>query len=93
MNPILMAILLVGAIALVCAVMLTVADHFMGVKVDPRFTPLREALPGANCGVCGYPGCDGYANALVSGEEKDTTLCKPGRAACAEKLAAILAEK
>lgn len=92
MNPILMAVLLVGAIALVCAVMLTVADYFMGVKEDPLFAPLREALPGANCGVCGYPGCDGYAKALASGEEKNTTLCKPGRAACAEKLAAILSE-
>lgn len=87
-----MAILLVGAVGLICAVMLTVADYFMGVKENPLFAPLRAALPGANCGVCGYAGCDGYANALASGEEKNTALCKPGRAACAEKLSAILSE-
>jgi RnfABCDGE-type electron transport complex B subunit len=92
MNPILMAVLLVAAIALVCAVLLTVASVLMEVKGDEKFVPLREALPGYNCGACGYPGCDGYAKALASGDEKDATLCKPGRAACAEKLAAILAE-
>ncbi|SBW11026.1 Electron transport complex protein RnfB (fragment) [uncultured Eubacteriales bacterium] len=92
MNPILMAVLLVAVIAMICAVMLVVAANLMAVKADDKFAPLREALPGANCGACGYPGCDGYAKALASGDEKDTALCKPGRAACAEKLAAILAE-
>ncbi len=92
MNEIVMAILLVGVVGLICSVVLTVAAALMTVREDEKFAPLRAALPGANCAACGYAGCDGYAKALSSGEEKNTTLCKPGRAACTEKLDAILAE-
>ena len=87
-----MAILLVGGIGLVCSVVLTVAAVLMSVKENEKFAPLRAALPGANCGVCGYAGCDGYAQALAARTEQNTARCKPGRAATAEKLAAILAE-
>lgn len=92
MNSILLAILLVTVIGLICSVILTVAAMLMSVKINEDFIPLREALPGANCGVCGYPGCDGYAQALADGSETNTTLCKPGRAATIEKLNAILAD-
>ena len=52
---------------------------------------MRAELPGANCGGCGYAGCDDYAHALV--EDPDgvpCTKCAVGGPACAEKLAAIL---
>ena len=38
------------------------------VEVDERETAVREALPGNNCGACGYAGCDALAAAIAKGE-------------------------
>jgi Na+-translocating ferredoxin:NAD+ oxidoreductase RNF subunit RnfB len=84
-----MAILAVTVIGIICAVMLAVASKVMAVKVDEKAAALREALPGANCGACGYPGCDGYAAALTGGGVK-TNLCIPGGDAVAEQVSVIL---
>ena len=65
MNPVLVAVLVLGGVGLVCAVLLVVASKFMAVPVDERFPKIRECLPGANCGGCGYAGCDG--NKCVAG--------------------------
>lgn len=77
MVSILIAALYVTGIGLLCGALLAVASKVMAVKVDENFQPIRECLPGANCGACGYPGCDGYAQALVQREAK-TNLCTPG---------------
>ncbi len=90
MNPILLAVLSVVVIALLCSVMLVIASTVMAVKEDEKFPAIRECLPGANCGACGYAGCDGYAKALASGEEKRTNLCVPGAGDCARAVAAVL---
>ena len=71
MSGIVLAIIAVSVIGLICAVVLSVASKFMSVPVDERFGPVRECLPGANCGACGYAGCDSYAQALISGEETE----------------------
>ena len=90
MNIIVLAIVSVAVIALVCSVMLVIASNVMAVKEDPLFPAVRECLPGANCGACGYAGCDGYAKALAAGTDKRTTLCVPGGADCAQALAGVL---
>jgi Na+-translocating ferredoxin:NAD+ oxidoreductase RNF subunit RnfB len=59
------------------------------VESDPRIAQLRDLLPGVNCGACGFPGCDGYAAALASGEV-ELTRCAPGGQATAAKLAALM---
>ena len=89
MNAILMSILAVSAIGLICGIMLVVAAKFMTVKVDERAAAIREALPGANCGACGYPGCDGYANAIVADGIK-TNLCVPGGDATSRIISGLL---
>ena len=66
MNAILVAVIPVAIIGIICAVMLVVASKVMAVKEDERFPAVRECLPGANCGACGYAGCDGYAKACLS---------------------------
>ena len=63
----LIPILAVTVIGLLAAIMLVAASKFMSVPVDETFTKVRECLPGANCGACGYAGCDGYAQALSQG--------------------------
>ena len=89
MNEILIPILAVTIIGLICGVGLAVASHVMAVKEDERFPAIRECLPGANCGACGFTGCDGYAKALLTPGTK-TNLCVPGGAEAAKKLAEVL---
>lgn len=86
---ILIPILAVSIIGLICAVGLSVASAVMAVHEDERFPALRECLPGANCGACGFSGCDGYARALLEPGTK-TNLCVPGGNEAAQKLAAVL---
>ncbi|MEG1887362.1 MAG: RnfABCDGE type electron transport complex subunit B [Oscillospiraceae bacterium] len=74
---ILIPIIIVGAIGLVAGIGLAIASVIMSVPVDETRSKLREALPGANCGACGYTGCDAYADALASGEAKPGA-CTPG---------------
>lgn len=65
MNFILSAVIVLGAIALVSAVILYVCSKKFAVKEDPRLGQVLEVLPGANCGGCGFAGCSGLAGALV----------------------------
>ena len=90
MIEILIPTLICLAIAAVCAIILTVTSSLFGVKEDEKFTGIRECLPGANCGACGYTGCDGYAKALSSGECDVTNLCIPGGNDAAARIADIL---
>ena len=90
MSPVLLAIISVTAIGLICAVVLAVASHFMGVPVNEKEVAIRECLPGANCGACGFTGCDGYAKALAEKEGIKTNLCVPGADAVAKKIADVL---
>lgn len=50
------------------ALILLFASIKLAVKIDEREAAIRAVLPGANCGACGFPGCDGYANAVASGK-------------------------
>lgn len=83
-------IILVVALGLIFGVILTIASIVMYVPVDEVVAQVREELPGANCGACGYSGCDGYAAAF--GEDRNTPVnkCPVGGPAVAEKIAAIL---
>jgi len=90
MDGILIAIISVSVIGIICAVMLAVASKIMAVKVDERFPAVRECLPGANCGACGYAGCDGYARALIEDEGIKTNLCIPGADSVSRKLSEVL---
>ena len=66
---ILTAVIVLGSIALIAAVILYVCSKKFAVKEDPRLPLVTAALPGANCGGCGYPGCSGMADALVKGAD------------------------
>ena len=75
---ILIPALVLLAIAALCAILLVVSSALFGVKADERIAKIREELPGANCGACGYSGCDGYAKALAAGLVDNPSLCTPG---------------
>ena len=78
MNSIILAVLIVAVIGLILGLALAVASIVMAVPVDKKAEAIRECLPGANCGACGFSGCDGYAAALSKGVTKNTALCAPG---------------
>ncbi len=87
---ILIPVLICLAIAAVCAIILTVSTAVFGVKEDEKFLAIRDALPGANCGACGYSGCDGYAKALSEGKVDKTNLCIPGGEQTSIDIASVL---
>jgi Na+-translocating ferredoxin:NAD+ oxidoreductase RNF subunit RnfB len=77
-------------VGILCAVLLTVAQKFFGMPENEKLNEVREALPGANCGACGYAGCDAYAEALALGKETTTNLCIPGGDGTSQAIASIL---
>ncbi len=89
MNEVITAIVSVSVIGLALAAMLTIASKLMAVEVDERIPAIRALLPGANCGACGYPGCDGYAEALNNGGVKPN-LCTPGGDTVATAVSGLL---
>lgn len=68
---------------------LAFAAQKFAVKVDPKVEMVRNVLPGANCGACGFAGCQGYAEAVATKPEVPPNLCAPGKATVAEAVARI----
>ena len=67
-SAILTPVVIVVVAGFIAALLLTIASKAFYVKVDERVTQVRAILPGANCGGCGFAGCDDYANAVVTDE-------------------------
>ena len=82
-------VLSVGGIGVVFGACLGVASQVFKVDEDPRVSAVLEALPGANCGGCGFPGCGGCASAIVAGTAP-VNACPVGGAAVAEKVGSIM---
>ncbi len=89
---ILYAGLVLGGIGLIFGLVLTFASKKFHVDVDERVAQVRECCAGANCGACGYPGCDGFAAAVVAGEAK-VNGCVPAGAEGTARIAAIMGQK
>lgn len=68
---------------------LAIAAKKLAVKKDERIALIEAELPGVNCGGCGFPGCAGFAGALVEGKA-DPADCAPGGAETAARVARIL---
>ena len=93
MNFILIAVLVLGAIALIAALVLFGVSKKFAVEEDPRLGQVGEILPGANCGGCGFAGCSGMAAALVKGADAgsiDGLMCPVGGADVMGKVADLL---
>lgn len=89
MNEILTPVLIVAGIGLLCGLILAIASIVMAVPKDEKAEAIRDMLPGANCGACGYSGCEGYAKAMASGEAKPG-LCTVGGEAVAKTISEYL---
>ena len=89
MNGILIAVGIVAGIGLLIGLILSFASIIMAVPKDEKAEKILEALPGANCGACGFSGCSGYAAALAKGEA-EVGLCAPGGLSCTKAISEIL---
>lgn len=89
MQTTILAVVVLGIMGAVFGAVLGYAAKIFHVDVDPKQAAVRECLAGANCGGCGFPGCDGYAEACVTAGAKPT-LCAACGPEVAEKIAAIM---
>ncbi len=75
---VLTSVLTLFGLGLVAAIVLAAASRVFYVEEDPRVEAVLDALPGANCGGCGYAGCEGYAIAVVNDSSVSAGLCVAG---------------
>ena len=92
MNAIIVATVVVAAVGLFIGIFLGVAGKKFAVEVDEREVAVRAALPGNNCGGCGYPGCDGLAAAIAKGEAP-VNACPVGGEAAGKVIAGIMGQE
>lgn len=93
MNFVLIAVIVLGAIGLISAIVLFVTSKKFAMEEDPRIDEVAAVLPQANCGGCGYAGCSGFAAACVKSSESGSLegkLCPVGGLEVMKKVASIL---
>ncbi len=69
-SIILLSVVFLCVTAVIASISLLLVSKKFTVKEDPRIEQVTEMLPGINCGVCGFPGCRSFAEALVEGARK-----------------------
>ena len=82
MHPALIIVLAISillVLGLILGLGLAIAAKVLYVKEDERIDEVAKRLPNYNCGSCGYPGCKGLAEAIVTGKEDNLKKCKPGK--------------
>ncbi|MCG8412308.1 MAG: Fe-S cluster domain-containing protein [Bacteroidales bacterium] len=87
---ILLTIISLSAIGAIAAIILYFVAQKFKVYEDPRIDQVEEILPAANCGGCGYPGCRGFAEALVKADDLSSYYCPVGGNDAMTKAAEIL---
>jgi len=89
MSAILIAVLVLGALGLCFGLLLLVANKVFEMPSNPTRDAVRNALPGANCGGCGFAGCDALADAIAAGTAP-ISACPVGGADVANEIAKIM---
>jgi Na+-translocating ferredoxin:NAD+ oxidoreductase RNF subunit RnfB len=90
MDPLFLAsVIVLGGLGLFFGAGLAYSAKKFAVEIDPKVEEINEVLPGANCGACGYPGCQAYAEAVVAGQVPPTK-CAPGGSDVSSKISSIL---
>lgn len=89
MQVVIKSLVFMGGVGAVFGVGLAYAAKKFKVLTDPKVEAVRDVLPGANCGACGFAGCQGYAEAVVNDPGLSPGLCAPGKADVAALVAKI----
>ncbi|MEO0226236.1 MAG: 4Fe-4S binding protein [candidate division WOR-3 bacterium] len=83
------AILTLGGLGLITGLMLAIAYARLAVRLNEKEGLVRGALPGLNCGVCGFTSCDNYARLVAEGKAQPN-LCLIGGPEVINRLSEIL---
>ncbi len=91
MDPtaLLVSMVSMGALGLLFSAGLSLANKKLYVAEDPRITEVTEALPGANCGACGYAGCANFSENIILGQA-ELSACNVASSDAVEEIAGIL---
>ncbi len=92
MIAVVVPILTMTLLGLAFSLGLVFAYKKLAVQVDPRVEQINQALPQANCGACGYAGCQTLAEAIVAGKAEPGS-CPVGGAETVSRIAEILGVK
>lgn len=92
MSTVLNAFASLSLMGLIFGSGLAYASKKFEVKTDPKEKAILDALPGANCGGCGFPGCSGLA-AAINGGKAPVNGCVVGGESVAAKIADIMGVK
>lgn len=84
-------VIIVSGLGIFFGLALSYASKKFEVKPDENIEKIRGLLPGANCGACGFTGCDQYAEAVAGGAE--INLCPVGGQDLAETIAGIMGKE
>jgi electron transport complex protein RnfB len=94
MNSIvLVTVIMLSVLGLASAVILYFVAQKFKIVEDPRIDLVTEALPGVNCGGCGYTGCRAFAETLVKSDSFEGLNCPVGGGETMVKVAEMLGRK
>ena len=89
-NTVILTVVILTALAVLLALVLFWVSKKFKVEEDPRIDEVEKAMPGANCGGCGFAGCRAFAEAAVKASNLDSQFCPVGGNETMKKVAAIL---
>ncbi|MBN1307009.1 MAG: 4Fe-4S binding protein [Chitinispirillaceae bacterium] len=92
MTPLVTTVVFMAALGATAALVLIAAARFLAVPSDPRVEAVLAALPGVNCGACGYSSCAAAAAAVVRGEAAPG-VCLIGKAEVSNAVATIMGKE
>ena len=88
-NIYIASLITLGGLGVILAIGLGLAAKAFHIEKDERLELVENALPGVNCGACGYVGCAALAEAIVSGEAP-VEGCPVGGSSTAQAIAEIM---
>lgn len=89
-------IIVMAVLGLLFGLVLATANKKFSVEVNPLIHVIEDILPKGQCGACGFPGCQAYAEAVVLNESVAPNKCVPGGQSVADRVAELtgkIAEK
>jgi len=89
-TTILYTIISLTALGIIAAVILYFVASRFKVYEDPMIDVVEAALPGSNCGGCGFAGCRNFAENLVKSESMDGLYCPVGGNSAMVSIASLL---
>jgi Na+-translocating ferredoxin:NAD+ oxidoreductase RNF subunit RnfB len=89
-DVIIYAVIALGGIAAVFALIIFFVEQKFKVIEDPKIDEVQAAVPGANCGGCGFAGCRAFAEAIVKAGTLENFNCPVGGADVMKQISSIM---